>query len=258
MSVRRQFERVGWLIVRLARGADHLGKSIIRRFEVTIPKQQTATVKEQVAPPARVIKADLSGDRDIEWSWVGGNLPEVKGDVLDFGPSTATTCLAAALGGGNVIGIDLEAQPAPTYALPNLTMVRGDILTYDFGPRRFDTIINCSTVEHVGLSGRYGSTEAPEGDLQAMQRLRSLMRGPASRMVLTIPVGIDGVFTPFHRVYGAERFPKLTAGFSIVKEAYFAKPPNDWRWMPTTRDAAFAVQGSASFYALGLFVLAPA
>jgi Caenorhabditis protein of unknown function, DUF268 len=130
--------------------------------------------------------------------------------------------------------------------------------TYDFGTHRFDTIINCSTVEHVGLPGRYGSKDVRDGDLQAMQRMRALLRGPASRMVMTIPVGIDGVYAPAHRVYGPKRFPMLTRNFSILREVYFAKTLPDKRWRETTRDAAFSVQGSSSFYALGLFVLAPA
>ena len=28
--------------------------------------------------------------------------------------------------------------------------------------------MNCSSVEHVGLSGRYGSSERPDGDIEAM------------------------------------------------------------------------------------------
>jgi Caenorhabditis protein of unknown function, DUF268 len=219
-----------------------LGRYLVRLSEAKVPQSEL----------------DLSGDRDIEWSWVAGNLPESKGDVLDFGPANATTSLIAALGGGKVIGLDLEAQPPTRYAYSGLKMIQGDILTHDFGVQRFDTIINCSTVEHVGLAGRYGSREVADGDLQAMQRMRSLMRGPASRMIMTIPVGIDGTFPPLHRVYGRNRFPMLTSDFSIVRQAYFAKTLPSQQWKETTSDAALSVQGSASFYALGLFVLAPA
>jgi hypothetical protein len=134
---------------------------------------------------------------------------------------------------------------------------QGDLLGHDFGGRRFDTVINCSTVEHVGLPGRYGSPDIPDGDLQAMSRLRELMNGPLSRMILTIPVGRDGVFAPAHRVYGDRRFAQLITGYSVIREVYYAKMLPDRRWKETTRQAAFAVQGSRSFYALGLFVLAP-
>jgi len=228
MNFRNFVKRLGWYLVRLS--------------DANVPQDQL----------------DLSGDRDVEWSWVAGNLPDDPGEVLDFGPSSSTSGLIAAFHGGKVIGLDLEPPAKVKYLHFNLSMRQGDVLTHDFGGQRFDTVINCSTVEHVGLPGRYGNPDLPDGDLQAMQRLRSLMRGPASRMILTIPVGIDGVFAPAHRVYGHQRFPKLTSGFSMVRQAYFAKTRGDPRWKETARDAAFAVQGSASFYALGLFVLAPA
>jgi hypothetical protein len=228
MGVRHQLKRLGWLVIRLADAG------------------------------ARKNQLDLSGDRDVEWSWIAGNLPECPGRVLDFGPSSAASGLIAAFKGGDVLGLDLEVQPRSPYVHPQLSLRQGDLLTYDFGTERFDTIINCSTVEHVGLFGRYGSGDVPDGDLQAMQRMRALMRGPESRMLMTIPVGVDGVFAPAHRVYGPTRFPKLTAGFSIIREMYFRKPQEDQRWKATSRENAFMVPSSASFYALGLFVLAPA
>jgi hypothetical protein len=194
----------------------------------------------------------------VEWSWVAGNLPENPGDVLDFGPSSSTSGLIAAFRGGKVTGLDLMAPPHEHYLHRNLSVRQGDILIYDFGNQRFDTVINCSTVEHVGLPGRYGSPDIPDGDLKAMQRLRAFMRGSSARMIMTVPVGVDGVFAPYHRIYGAKRFPMLTSGFSIVREAHFAKTLPDRQWQETTQEAAYAVQGSASFYALGLYVLAPA
>jgi len=219
-----------------------LGRYLVRLSEAGVPQDHL----------------DLSGDRDVEWSWIAGNLPDNPGEVLDFGPSNSTTGLIAAFHGGKVIGLDLEPPPQANYLHSNLSMRQGNILTYDFGNQRFDTVINCSTVEHVGLPGRYGSPDIPDGDLKAMQRLRALMRGPDARMIMTIPVGIDGVFAPAHRVYGRKRFPSLTSGFKTVRHAYFAKSRGDRRWKETSQDAAFDTEGTATFYALGLYVLAPA
>lgn len=227
MNYRGRLKQLGWYLVRLS--------------EANIPPDQL----------------DLSGDRDVEWSWVAGNLPERPGEVLDFGPSSSHTGLIAAFRGGKVMGLDLEAPPQQAYTHPELVMRQGDLLTYDFGGQRFDTIINCSTVEHVGLTGRYGSPDIPDGDLQAMRCLRGLMRTPDARMVMTIPVGRDGIFAPAHRVYGEQRFPQLISGYSLVREVYYAKQRGNRRWHPTSREIAFAVEGSPSFYALGLFVLAP-
>jgi hypothetical protein len=74
--------------------------------------------------------------------------------------------------------------------------------------------------------------------------------------VVTIPVGRDGVFSPYHRVYGDERLPRLLERFTVELEQYWAKP-RDNRWAPVQRGTALGQQGSPSFYALGLFVLKP-
>lgn len=196
---------------------------------------------------------DLAGDRDVEWAWVNAHLPEQPGRVLDFGPATSSLALTAAFKGGAVVGLDLNKYERP-YLHPNLTFAIGDLTEYDLGPARFDTIINCSTIEHVGLVGRYGSKPDPDGDLKAMAILKSLMAGPQSRMILTIPVGQDAVYAPYHRIYGVTRLPRLLEGLRPLHEAYYAKI-SDNRWRAVDQTEALSTQASASFYALGLFVL---
>ena len=196
---------------------------------------------------------DLAGDRDVEWAWVAANLPEAPGRVLDFGPASSWMGLVAAFKGGPVCGLDLTPLRL-TFAHPRHEVRAGDILTYPFGETRFDTVINCSTTEHVGLGGRYGGVADPDGDLKAMARLRELM-GAGARMILTVPVGRDGTFAPWHRVYGETRLPRLLAGFERIREEYFAKRTGDNRWRPVPREEALQVESGPRFYALGLFVL---
>ena len=124
--------------------------------------------------------------------------------------------------------------------------------TLDFGAQRFDQIINCSSVEHVGLGGRYGSSEASDGDLDAMAALRSVLE-PGGSMILTIPIGRDRVCAPLHRIYGHERLPQLLDGLEVDEEQYWRK--RDARWEQTDRADALDIEGSESFYALGLFRL---
>ena len=122
-------------------------------------------------------------------------------------------------------------------------------------------VINCSTVEHVGLIGRYDVAEdRPDGDLEAMALLRRLLK-PGGRMVLTIPLGQDAVFAPLCRVYGAERLPRLLQGYEVEKESYWVKDEGN-RWAPCDRRAACDFKASAgswdalqNIYALGGFVL---
>jgi hypothetical protein len=201
-------------------------------------------------------RLDLTGDRDVEWAWVAGTLPEKPGRVLDLGPSTAFTPMMAAFKGGDVLALDLSPPPVP-FGHVNLRYAKGDIVNGGLPPGQFDTIINCSTTEHIGLAGRYGSADAPDGDLAAMAILRERMAGAQSRMIFTIPVGRDAVAAPYHRIYGRERLPRVIAKYHIVQEAYYAKIGTKNVWQAVRAEAALAVQGSDNFYALGLFVLAP-
>src|SRR5262249_9368897 len=119
---------------------------------------------------------NLVGDRDIEWSWMASRLPQGPGKALDFGNGGSPLSLMASLRGFHVTAIDLGNVDWP-YIEPKLDFVRCDILSHHFSEESFDLILNCSTVEHVGLVGRYGVTaNASDGDLQAMQRLRSVLK----------------------------------------------------------------------------------
>lgn len=144
---------------------------------------------------SRKPRINLLGDRDVEWSFVAAHIPDGPGEALDFGSGSSYMGLIAALKGFRVIALDLEPQTFP-WRHPNVSFVQGDLLEIDWQPERFDVVINCSTVEHVGLVGRYSVTkERPNGDLEAMARLRILMK-PGGVMLLTIPVGKDAVFAP--------------------------------------------------------------
>src|SRR6476646_180109 len=172
-------------------------------------------------------------------------LGDGPGRSLDFGAGNACLALAAAQRGHDVDAFDRLPSEAE-FAHPRVHAVEADVLTFDFGDRRYDQIINCSSIEHVGLGGRYGSSDAPDGDLEAMTVMRRTLT-PGGRMILTIPVGRDLVAAPLHRIYGAERPPRLMEGFAPVEEQYWHKDGGLWREVERAR--ALDVAGSESFYA---------
>jgi hypothetical protein len=218
-----------------------LGYAIARASEWGLPKD----------------RLDLTGDRDVEWAWTAAHIPEKPGRVLDLGPATSFIPLISAFNADEVIALDLDPPSVP-FTAKNLVYRKGDILRGGLPDGRFDTIVNCSTTEHIGLSGRYGNIEDADGDLKAMRLMRERMTGPLSRMIFTIPVGLDSVERPYHRIYGRERLPSILSGLEVVKEAYYAKPAAPNVWIPVEKDLALSIRGSPSFYALGLFVLKPA
>lgn len=196
----------------------------------------------------------LAGDRDIEWSWILSELPEGQKCVLDFGPGPfQLISFVAARKGLNVIRFDIQ-EIEKLAEMENIEYICGDIASYELEKNSFDIIVNVSTIEHVGL-GRYGDSKSDQGDLKAMQLLKTLLK-PGGRMLLTIPVGIDAIHSFLHRVYGEKRLPMLLEGFCEIKSEFWAK--SDRRiWGRVSREKALKTKSSSYYYALGLFVLEP-
>jgi hypothetical protein len=194
---------------------------------------------------------NLNGDRAIEWSWVIAHLPKSPSQIFDFGSTGSILSATASRLGHSVTSIDqLEIE----YDMPNLDFIKGNILEVNLEKNKYDVIMNCSTVEHVGLAGRYGSKSNQNGDLESMSILADLVN-KTGNMILTIPVGQDDCFEPFHRVYGRKRLPLLLEKFEIIEEEYWNKSKETMRWCKVTRDEALQVKGNEKYYALGLFLL---
>lgn len=203
---------------------------------------------------------NLTGDRDIEYSFIASRLPQGPGEALDFGSAFANLSLHAIQRGWNVTGVDLLSYPI-YWRHPNFRFVMGDFLKLEFSPASFDLILNCSAVEHVGLPGRY-DVETPEsdGDIAAMKKMLTLLK-PGGLMLLTLPAGRDTVIAPLHRVYGAIRLPKLLQGFEVVEQLFWAKNSENC-WLPADRGAALAfvptsnrADPASCSYALACFIL---
>lgn len=200
------------------------------------------------------LEKTLVGEREVEWAWTLAYLRRGPGRVLDFGSGNGLLALAASFAGNESVAIDLEPEQYP-FRGHEIEYIRGDFNEVDFDPESFDQILNCSSIEHVGVAGRFGATGDPEGDLRAMEKMARVLK-PGGNMVLSIPLGIDAVHAPWHRVYGEGRLPQLFEHWEIQAESYWAKVQNE-RYEPVTREHALAEQGSDAYYALGLYVLTP-
>ncbi len=222
---------------------------MVRRILQIIGPPLVRTYIKLTEPPP----PNLKGDRDIEYSWITANMPEGPGNALDFGCGPLWLGLLAVRKGFNVTAMDLEPLTW-YYEHPSLRFVQGDILKLILPSNHFDLIINCSSIEHVGLAGRYGVTESrPDGDIEAMGSLKSLLKSGKS-MPLTIPVGRDRVFNPLHRVYGTDRMPRLLEGWEVVKNEYWIKN-NINRWICVEQSAAIKKEPVGHCFGLGLFAL---
>ena len=198
---------------------------------------------------------DLSGDREIEWSYV---LPRIGqytcagARVLDFGCGSGILSRAAASVGAQATAIDLLPQQFAN-GLRNVDFLQTDVMDLDARAGTFDLVVQCSVIEHVGVGGRYGARNTEDMDLAVMRRLGELLRADG-RMVMTLPVGRDAVMAPFHRIYGAERLPRLLSGFTSLESNYWRKREEN-TWEECSAEEAMEEEGNDHYYALGAMVL---
>jgi len=199
----------------------------------------------------------LAGDRNKEYAFLRKWLPRGTGNVLDIGPGEKAGASQIAIKKGyTVTGIDLCPID---FENKDLDFVLGDFLLHDLGGTQFNYILNISSMEHFGISGRYNvSADDPSADLKAMTKVRRLLL-PGGKMFLTIPLGVEALFSPFHRVYGEARFSELLAGYRVdwEKSQFFDKIDNRDIYRPCDISKALLAQPTIhpSYYALGMFVL---
>lgn len=199
----------------------------------------------------------LKQDRKYEWGWVKKELPEGDGFLLEIGPAPGDPKPAriAADRGWEVTAVGLE-EPHRKLPEHRYTFIQGDFNEVKL-PFLFDWILNISTIEHFGLAGRYGITEMDEdADLRGMAKARGLL-APRGRMLLTIPMGLDAMFAPKHRVYGAERLPLLLDGYHIIKQRFYGKFGGIDEYQECKYQQALEAVPTEepAYYALGLYVL---
>jgi SAM-dependent methyltransferase len=226
---------LGAMLGSVARAVDH--KLGIQAFLTGEPR-----------PPAGGF--DLKGEKFLDWGFICANLPPGPKRALEIGPGRSPIIPAMLALGYDVTAIDIASDLSKQFA--GIRFIWGDFTT-ELLEVRFEVIVACSTVEHIGLSGRYGSVEDPDGDLKAMRKICDLLE-PDGLLLLTVPVGIDGVFRPYHRVYGRQRLGRMLEGYDLVKSRFLLKEPQG-PWRAANREAALDYPGSAQRYALGEFLL---
>jgi SAM-dependent methyltransferase len=197
----------------------------------------------------------LRGDRRIEWGWVEQHLPQGNGRALEIGPAPRKPkpSIVAVQRGWTVTAVGLEP---PQFQHERFRFVLADFNDFETD-ECYDWILNISTIEHFGVAGRYGVEQADgTADLRGMEKARSLL-APGGRMLLTVPMGRDGVMGWHHRVYGRQRLPMLLQGWRTLTDRYYAKFGGLDEFQPCNLEQALAAEPALdpSYYALGLFVL---
>lgn len=177
-------------------------------------------------------------ERAIEYPWIQKYISRITGGtVLDVGAREGLPSTDLLLENDNLVyTLDINASPLDQKN-QRLIIEKGDIRSTRFEDEFFDAVIAVSTLEHVGLPGRYGITEADEkGDMRAMQEIHRILK-PDGQVFVTLPYG-KGKSLPLNRLYDAERIIRLFSGFDLQISQYFKYDSTYELWFEVSESTA--------------------
>ena len=185
----------------------------------------------------------------IEYSFVIGKLASLdKGKMLDVGCVARLNPVPGTLAsiGWEVYGIDMRQFK---FRFPNFHFVLGDITKTDFPDNFFDAVSAVSTLEHIGLKGRYGISQGDsEGDARAVREIRRILRG-GGRLLATLPCGPEAGQTALNRVYSCDSLQELFPDWEI-KDKVFYNQDSEGFWVPVTEEEVRGMERNKEAIAL--------
>lgn len=160
-------------------------------------------------------------ERSIEYPWIAKNISEIKNCcVLDVGAKEGLPSSDILLNNNNVVfTIDINASNS-IQSNNRLIIKNGDICSTPFNNEFFDAVIAVSTLEHIGILGRYGIDQPDqEGDISAMVEIFRILK-PGGKVFITLPYGV-GKSLPLNRLYNVDRVNRLFEKYTNIKKEYF-------------------------------------
>lgn len=158
-------------------------------------------------------------DRYIEYPWAIGNLPSPLAKILDVGCSGSMFPLILKALGYETYGIDIRTY----YPQGKFFFTKGDISINLYQDNFFDMITAISSIEHIGLKGRYSAHEDMEGDVKALGEIHRILK-PQGLFLMTVPIRLSLSIDRNHKIYNQTRLDLLLNKFSHY-EYKFAKSP---------------------------------
>lgn len=195
-------------------------------------------------------------ERFLEYPFVVSHLPGKQGgvQVLDVGCSGSFFPLIISAMGYRVTACDIRPYEILTnLKFENFQFVRQDICKEPLQPQSFDVVTCISTLEHIGIGGRYGSVEQRDGDFRMVEALRRELK-PGATALITVPYGIAEIVLPYHRIYDYSRVKELEMHFEVMEERFYCTDP-DGNWMECSAEAGEKIRGSRDHYSLALLCL---
>jgi len=236
-----------------------IGVEGIIRFLVKIAKKNPKFLKagSYLLDSLRIVEEAFPSSRSIEYAFILRKICSMqKGKVLDVGCADIGNCLPAILAslGWEVWGIDINEFK---FRHKNFHFLKQDIREATFPDGFFDCIYAVSTMEHIGLKGRYDVAEEDlDGDLRAVENILRIIK-PDGLLLVTIPCGKSFVILrPFQRVYDKARLSKLFSKWIFEEQIYYRRDDNGY-WLPISEQVAFNLDPQKGDIAIALLELSP-
>jgi SAM-dependent methyltransferase len=147
-------------------------------------------------------------DRYVEYPWAIKYIREYNNPIiLDVGcsgsifPSLLTSLT------NNLFGIDIRE------CLVDINFIKQDITKTTLANNYFDIVTAISTIEHIGLSGRYGVEKNIFGDKYAVNEIYRILKTKGI-FLMTVPYGNKYKETKFHKIYDDEKLSVLLKNFT--------------------------------------------
>jgi len=208
----------------------------------------------------RFVDLEASGEIDrpvtrvIEYPFAVQKLGSAQGKkVLDIGCTSKWNVLPAMLAelGWEVYGIDIREMK---FRHPNFHFVGEDIRHTSFPNDFFDSVCAISTIEHIGLGGRFGvNKDDPQGDVKAVREVQRIIR-PGGTFLVTVPYGQRALVHPLHKVYDKAQLKELFGAWRTKQEIYYARDEEGY-WEIVTEEEAALVDNKTSEEAIALLEL---
>ena len=193
-------------------------------------------------------------DRFVEYPFAVARLPNPGAKILDIGCSGSYFPLILSSFGYDVTACDIRPYEILNHlAYDNFSFIQQDISSDPLPENSFDTVTCISTLEHIGIAGRYGKQEDVSSDLKMADQISRVVKRNGSALI-TIPYGVAEIVSPFHRIYDHARIKKIEAGFDVIEESFYSLDSSG-DWVSCTAQAGENIRGGRDKYGLALIHL---